>query len=120
MFKYYKKHLKIEKSFVGIIANMNSEKELFEGLAKAFDFPNYFGKNWNALNDCLNDFSWIVERNIALVHTSITDLSDEILEIYVDILISAIESWNEDKEHKFAVFFNNSDKNRIEKIRKSL
>ncbi len=120
MFKYYKKYLKIEKSFVGIISKVDSENELFEGLAKALDFPNYFGKNWNAVNDCLCDFSWIEDKNIALVHTSIADLEDELLIIYIDILIEAINSWKDDSEHNLTIYFDTSDKNRIERIRKAI
>jgi hypothetical protein len=33
--------------------------ELFDGIATSCGFPDYFGRNWNALKDCLLDFSWI-------------------------------------------------------------
>lgn len=31
----------------------------FKKVSKKLEFPDYFGYNWNALNDCLQDFSWL-------------------------------------------------------------
>ena len=35
-------------------------------IAKSFRFPDYFGFNYNALLECLNDLDWIQEENYAL------------------------------------------------------
>lgn len=32
---------------------------LFEQLAAALEFPDWFGHNWDALADCLGDLSWL-------------------------------------------------------------
>src|SRR5947207_1463903 len=32
--------------------------DLFSGIARALDFPDWFGANWDALADCLGDLSW--------------------------------------------------------------
>ena len=37
---------------------MNYESSLRE-LAAVFQFPDYFGKNYNALNDCITDLDWL-------------------------------------------------------------
>jgi RNAse (barnase) inhibitor barstar len=34
----------------------SSIKEMLEQIASALQFPDYFGKNFSALNDCLSDF----------------------------------------------------------------
>lgn len=33
--------------------------ELFKVFAEAFHFPDYFGSNWAAFDECLNDLGWI-------------------------------------------------------------
>jgi RNAse (barnase) inhibitor barstar len=36
-------------------ANAQSKQEVLEGIAKAFTFPEHFGKNLDALYDCMTD-----------------------------------------------------------------
>jgi RNAse (barnase) inhibitor barstar len=31
---------------------------LLDQVAREMDLPDYFGRNWDALNDCLTDLSW--------------------------------------------------------------
>ncbi|HWB93455.1 MAG TPA: barstar family protein [Puia sp.] len=35
-------------------------------IGKAFKFPSYYGRNLNALNDCLNDLEWLDKPNYIL------------------------------------------------------
>ena len=46
----------IPKQAVNIIINNELNKDtLLTSIAKACDFPSYFGHNWDALWDCLTD-----------------------------------------------------------------
>jgi hypothetical protein len=40
------------------LTDVRDKASLFERLAKALDFPDWFGHNWDALADCLADLSW--------------------------------------------------------------
>src|SRR6185436_4253371 len=35
-----------------------SRAEILAAFAEAFEFPDWFGRNWDALEDCLGDLSW--------------------------------------------------------------
>lgn len=39
---------------------------LFARLAEAFAFPAYFGRNWDALDECLRDLSWLPAEGYVL------------------------------------------------------
>lgn len=35
-----------------------SKKSFFRRLARDLQFPSYFGENWDAFEECLNDMAW--------------------------------------------------------------
>lgn len=41
--------------------------ELLDALAVGFSFPDYFGRNWDALEECLRDLSWLPAEGYVLV-----------------------------------------------------
>jgi RNAse (barnase) inhibitor barstar len=51
--------------------NLKSKAELFTFLRKAVPLPDYFGDNWDALEECLADLSWLPDSKITLVHQDI-------------------------------------------------
>jgi RNAse (barnase) inhibitor barstar len=40
------------------LADVREKGELLTALARAIGFPDWFGGNWDALQDCLGDLSW--------------------------------------------------------------
>lgn len=44
-----------------------SKTELLEQLAREFEFPDYFGHNWDALEECLHDLSWLEPAPLRLL-----------------------------------------------------
>jgi hypothetical protein len=54
---------------VRIPAGIRSKQKLLGFLADRLRFPGYFGWNWDALEECLNDLSWLGgEQRVAIVH----------------------------------------------------
>ncbi len=58
-----------EQNFFVARANFTrpyTDKALFTEIADAFHFPDYFGHNWDALDECLADLDWIPSDNYVL------------------------------------------------------
>lgn len=106
-----------EGEFVAYLHQINGEDDLHVKLSEVLSFPDYYGRNWNALNDCLKDFSWINQKGITLVHTSLPNLSVDELIIYIEIIFESVESWEEGDSHYFKVIFPKETEEVINNIR---
>ena len=47
-------------------SKMRTPNALFDEFAAALQFPPYFGENWDALDECLNDLEWLEGSGAAL------------------------------------------------------
>ena len=93
------------ENFVAIVpAGIRSVETLFSILSKDLKFP-YFGRNWNALNDCLHDFSWINIFQITVIHRDIPALGTDATRTYLDILAYCVEVWKLRENHQLSVVF---------------
>lgn len=75
---------------------------LLNNMASALGFPDWFGHNWDALEDCLTDLSWRDAAGYVLLIESPRP-GDE-LGVLVDILRSSAESWAGRGKPFFALF----------------
>lgn len=80
-------------------ARMTSLDALYNELVEAFQLPEYFGRNFNALSECLADLDWfpadgyLVEiRNSACL---LTNEPDDVLDGFLNILDRVSGSWAE-------------------------
>lgn len=48
---------------------LSSFRGFFDEIATQFKFPTYFGRNFNALNDCLTDLEWVPVTTYAIIVT---------------------------------------------------
>lgn len=46
---------------------VQSRAELLDSIGAALEFPDYFGRNWDALDDCLRDLSWLPAAGYVLI-----------------------------------------------------
>ncbi|CCQ91482.1 conserved hypothetical protein [Nitrospina gracilis 3/211] len=51
----------------GRLPEISKDRELLEFIAEAMKFPDYFGKNWSALIDCMSDMEWWPAKGYVLV-----------------------------------------------------
>lgn len=66
------------------------EGELFDALASALELPDYFGRNWDALDECLRDR----EEPVTLVVRNASarwERDPEELRMLIDVWLSAAE-----------------------------
>lgn len=81
-------------------AEMRTKDGLFEEYAQKVGFPDYFGRNWDAFNDCMTDLEIplgvrgvaVLVRNSELVLSSGTE-SDK--EAYISCLADISDDWAE-------------------------
>jgi hypothetical protein len=73
-----------------------TKSSLLSLLAKRLSLPEYFGCNWDALEECIRDLEWFPARSYVLVFDHAErllsrDRQDQ--EIFVDIMRTAGEEW---------------------------
>jgi len=69
---------------------------LFAEFARALEFPDYFGHNWDALEECLADLEWLPAKGYILLITDagcVLPGDEEEYETFLEILRDAGEAW---------------------------
>jgi RNAse (barnase) inhibitor barstar len=69
---------------------------LFAEFAQALEFPDYFGHNWDAMEECLADLEWLPAKGYVLLITNAGDVlpdNAEEYETFLEILRDAGEAW---------------------------
>jgi hypothetical protein len=64
--------------------------------ARALNFPDYFGHNWDALEECLADLEWMPAKGYILLFTDAAHVlpeDEEEYETFLEILRDAGEAW---------------------------
>jgi hypothetical protein len=90
---------------------------LFRALAKELKFPAYFGRNWDALDELLRDFSWKSSQRIIVVHDELpVQVGEDNLKIYLTILIDSVKDWKPGEEHELVVVFPTAYREQIQQI----
>jgi RNAse (barnase) inhibitor barstar len=84
------------------------KQEFLDLCAESFDFPDWFGDNWDALADCLTDLTWAEsEAGYLVVYAGWQALAQEEPETFataVEIFREACDLWH-DTETPMSVLF---------------
>jgi RNAse (barnase) inhibitor barstar len=87
-------------SFAMDADRVHSKAGLFEELSSAFNFPSYFGRNWDATSDLLRDLSWVPSSGYVLTITNsdgLKRLAGRDLETLIRVLETAIRFWKDER-----------------------
>ena len=85
---------------LSVIAN---RQDLLEAFAEDLNFPEYFGQNWDALEECLADLEWLPAKGYVLLLTAaemILPEDEEDYATFLEVLSDAGEAWGSGMEAK--------------------
>ena len=75
---------------------------VLKNIGAALGFPDWFGHNWDALEDCLTDLSWSDAKGHVLLFEG--GRRDDDLGVLIDVLRSSAEYWAARGKPFFALF----------------
>jgi hypothetical protein len=81
-----------------------SKGQALAAFARALEFPDWFGGNWDALEDCLGDLSWRKAEGHVLLIAGFDGVPRDELGVLRDVLASSAEFWAGRGRSFFAVF----------------
>jgi Barstar (barnase inhibitor) len=76
-------------------AKITTNDRYFKTLAELFQFPDYFGGNWDAVADCLTDLDWQEGDRIVVVYSDCEALANIGIDwnVAIEVWVSTIEVW---------------------------
>jgi len=102
---------------VKIPAEILSKSMLLTALGSGLRFPDYYGTNWDALEECIRDLSWLPDHEIILYHVDLPLIDDPAaVKIYLSVLMDAIHKWSSESTHRLKVYFPSRIQTEVEKL----
>lgn len=88
---------KDDNVFSGIIDGnkLYNKQDVFQEFKDVFKIPSYFGYNWDALDECLNDLDWITADKYILIIKDFNNVKAQKkdIKLLIDIMLSVINEW---------------------------
>ena len=75
---------------------IRDKQSFLQKMAEVMRFPDYFGYNWDALEECITDLDWCPAARYILIYDypeAFSKVEPEEWKIAYDILRSAVEYW---------------------------
>lgn len=80
-------------TYIADARRMTTKAGLFDELSRVLRFPDWFGRNFDALNDCLLDLEWLTDplRHLVIANAArlLAEEDDRELDTFVAILRDA-------------------------------
>ncbi len=70
--------------------------ELFTEFFLKFKFPDYFGYNWPAFDECINDLNWLPADGYVVLISNVAKIlpnNNQDFETFIKIFINTINEW---------------------------
>jgi RNAse (barnase) inhibitor barstar len=80
------------------LKGVRGKEALFDRLSSALSFPEWFGRNWDALADCLSDLSWLPASGYVLALDNVEELPTrqrDDFNIAIQVCSAAADLWHE-------------------------
>ncbi|ENQ3077262.1 barstar family protein [Bacillus cereus] len=77
-------------------------ESLFNEFSTKMEFPDYFGRNWSAFDECINDLSWLSAQGYVMFISDVDQVlvkEDKDFRILMDILYDCCEEWSQGREY---------------------
>lgn len=102
---------------VEVPAGIYSKRTLLELLGIGLKFPDYYGVNWDAFEECIRDLSWLSERNITIFHHDIPlSNNNSDARTYLLVLRDAVSKWTDEASHQMSVVFPSELQENVESL----
>lgn len=75
---------------------IDNKSSFLAACASALHFPDYFGRNWDAFEECLNDLSWVTAKGYVVLYDNAENFArnaPEEWDVAFDILGDAVGNW---------------------------
>jgi hypothetical protein len=89
------------------LTRVSDKEQLLAQFAAALAFPQWFGGNWDALEDCLTDLSWrTADRHVLLIEgfQGLRAGRPDDFGVLLDVIASSAQYWRDRGRPFFAVF----------------
>ena len=87
-------------------AEIRSKERFLNHAAAVLSFPDYFGNNWDAFEDCLTDMSWHETDGFVVLYDNVDTFaqnSPDQFKVALEIFRDIIEFWRNQEKPFFVV-----------------
>ena len=104
------------------LSNCKNDKEIFDVFKVAFQFPEWFGENWNAFDDCMSNLCFDVKETLIIKVYGLQTISEKSVKCILQNLVCLAkgESTQDNGEKVDAIIYLNNVDDYCEKIIKEM